>query len=268
MSGPKIGLALGSGGARGWAHIGVLKVLRESGIPVHMIAGSSMGSLIGAVYANNLELDMIEGLATRLKSKYWIDLTVPRKGFIAGDKVRELIRLLSHGKKLEELPIPMAVVATDLVKGERVVFTSGPVDLAVRASISIPGIFEPVEWEGKILVDGGVIDRIPIAAVREMGADLVIAVDVVPRFQEVQIRSIFDVIAQTLGVMERQMLSQQMIETDVLIHPELSEIGPTAFHQVEECIRLGEEAARAHVERIRERMRNWEGVEVDGEAKK
>ncbi|MBN2908276.1 patatin-like phospholipase family protein [Polycladomyces sp. WAk] len=267
MGGPKIGLALGSGGARGWAHIGVLKVLREAGIPVHMIAGSSMGSLVGALYANNLKLDMIEGLATRLKRKYWVDLTVPRKGLIIGDKVRELIRLLTHGKSIEELSIPLAVVATDIIKGERVVFTSGPVDLAVRASISIPGIFEPVEWEDKILVDGGVIDRIPITVVREMGADLVIAVDVVPRFNKVKIRSIFDVIAQTLGVMERQILSRQLIEADFLIHPELSEISPTAFHQVEKCIRLGEEAARAHVERIRERIRNWEGVEGDGLAK-
>ncbi|MDA8352675.1 MAG: patatin-like phospholipase family protein [Firmicutes bacterium] len=248
---PRVGLALGSGGARGLAHIGVLKVLKQEGIPVDCIAGSSIGSLVGAVYAAGADLEQIENLAIHLKRNVWLDLTVPRRGFVTGEKVRELVWLLTKGKRLEELNIPTAVVATDLIRGERVVFQSGPADLAIRASISIPGIFEPVQWEGLTLVDGGVIDRIPITVVEEMGADIVIAVDVVPRTTSVRIQNIFDVITQTLGVMEREILNQRLLAADILIHPDLTEISPTAFTRVAESIRRGEEAARTQVERIK-----------------
>lgn len=248
---PKVGLALGSGGARGLAHIGVLKVMQREGIPVDVIAGSSMGSLVGSLYAAGLDLDMVEGLAVHLKRKHWLDLTVPRRGFVTGEKVKEMIRLLTRGRSLEELPIPMGVVATDLNRGERVVFQTGPLDLAVRASISIPGIFEPVRWQGRTLVDGGVMDRVPVSVVKEMGAEVILAVDVVPRTTSVRIENIFDVIAQTLSVMEREILNQRLLEADVLIHPDLTDISPTAFTRVEECICLGEEAALLQVDRIK-----------------
>ncbi|MGI6127597.1 MAG: patatin-like phospholipase family protein [Planifilum sp.] len=251
MSRPKVGLALGSGAARGLAHIGVLKVLEREGIPIDMIAGSSMGSLIGTVYANGGDLAMMEQLAIHLKRNQWLDFSLTRRGLVAGDRIRELVRLLTHGKNLEDLQIPTAVIATDLTKGERVVFTSGPIDLAVRASVSIPGIFEPVEWEGRTLVDGGVIDRVPVSVVREMGADVVIAVDVISPTGGLRIRNIFDVIAQSLEVMERQMTSPQILTADVVLHPELSDISPTAFTRVDVCIRRGEEVALAQLEAIR-----------------
>ncbi len=251
MSRPKVGLALGSGAARGLAHIGVLKVLEREGIPIDAIAGSSMGSLIGTVYANGADLAMMEQLAIHLKRNQWLDFTFPRRGLITGDRIRELVRLLTHGKNLEDLRIPTSVIATDLTNGERVVFTTGPIDLAVRASVSIPGIFEPVEWEGRTLVDGGVIDRVPVSVVREMGADIVIAVDVIPPTSGLKIRNIFDVIAQSLEVMERQITSPQILTADVAIHPDLSDISPTAFTRVEECIRRGEEAALAKLDEIR-----------------
>ncbi len=248
---PKVGLALGSGGARGLAHIGVLKVIQREGIPVDVIAGSSMGSLVGCLYAAELDWEMVEGLAVHLPRKRWLDLTVPRRGFVRGERVREMIRLLTRGRSLEELPIPMGVVATDLNRGEQVVFQTGPVDLAVRASISIPGIFAPVQWQGRTLVDGGVMDRVPVSVVKEMGAGVILAVDVVPRATTVCIENIFDVIVQTLSVMEREILNQRWVEADVLIHPDLTDISPTAFTDVEECIRLGEEAARLQIDRIK-----------------
>nr|MBO2496791.1 esterase [Bacillota bacterium] len=251
LSRPKVGLALGSGAARGLAHIGVLKVLEREGIPVDMIAGSSMGSLIGVVYANGADLDMMEQLAIHLKRNQWLDFTLPRRGLITGDRIRELVRLLTHGKNLEDLRIPTSVIATDLTNGERVVFTTGPIDLAVRASVSIPGIFEPVEWEGRTLVDGGVIDRVPVSVVREMGADVVIAVDVIPPAGGLKIRNIFDVIAQSLEVMERQITHPQLLTADVALHPDLSDISPTAFTRVDVCIRRGEEAALAKLDEIR-----------------
>ncbi|PTM59110.1 patatin-like phospholipase family protein [Desmospora activa] len=260
MAKPKVGLALGSGGARGLAHIGVLKVLQQENISVDFVAGSSMGSLVGVLFANELPLDMVEQLAIHLPRNRWLDLTVPKRGFVIGKKVKELIRLLTHGKNLEDFPIPIAVVATDLVKGEQVVFRNGPADLAVRASISIPGIFEPVEWKGRTLVDGGVIDRIPIQVLKQMGADVIIAVDVVPDSPQVRIDTYFDVIAQTLSVMEREILNHRSVAANVLIHPDLEEISPTAFTDVDECIRRGEEAARAQLDSIRNLIGEWGGV--------
>src|SRR5690606_27703270 len=135
---------------------------------------------------------------------YWLDYTVPKMGFVTGEKIKEMVRILTHGKHIEQLNIPLAIVATDLEKGERVVFTQGPVAQAVRASISIPGIFVPEEVDGKLLVDGGVIDRVPITVAKDLGADVVIGVDVGMIATETKLTSIFDVIAQTIQVMERE----------------------------------------------------------------
>jgi NTE family protein len=259
---PKIGLALSSGGARGFAHLGVLKVLKEEGIEIDFVAGSSMGSIVAVLLANQLDLEMCEQVAISLKRKHWLDLTIPKMGFVIGNKVRELIRLLTHNKRLEQLAIPTAVIATDLTRGEPVVFTEGPADLAVRASISIPGIFEPVRLGNQLLVDGGVIDRVPVSVVREMGADLVIAVDVIPQVNQAKIENIFDVIAQTLVIMEKEITSQRIVAADFVFHPDVGHIGPTAFMRAEECIQKGEEEARAKVKKLKELIRNWQGEEV------
>lgn len=260
---PKIGLALGSGGARGLAHFGVLKVLKEENISCDFVAGSSMGSIVAVLLANGLDLEMCIQLALSLKRSTWLDFTVPKRGFVVGDKIQELIRLLTHRKRLEEFQIPTAVVATDLLTGERVVFREGPADLAVRASISIPGIFEPVEWRNRLLVDGGVVDRVPISVVREMGADLVIAVDVLPRIHHAKINNIFDVITQTLVIMESEITKKQMMMPDFLIHPDVSDISPTAFTNIEECIKRGEEEARSHVHKLKQLIQNWQGEFVE-----
>lgn len=255
---PKVGLALGSGGARGFAHIGVLKALEANGIEVDMLAGSSMGSLIAAVYANGIEPHMMEKLALNLKRKHWLDLTVPSLGFVAGEKIKQLIRLLTHGKRIEELPKELAVVATDIETGERVVFREGPVDQAVRASISIPGIFVPERVGDRLLVDGGVIDRVPITVIRDMGADLVIAVDVAQFDTPMKVTTIFDVIAQTIDVMEREILRHQILAADLVIRPDVGHYSSMAYTGVEEIIALGERAGLDSVERIKELIADWE----------
>lgn len=255
---PKIALALGSGGARGFAHIGVLKVLKAQGIPVDFIAGSSMGSLVGALYANGIDPVLMEKLALHLKRKHWLDFTVPGMGFVAGEKIRELIRLLTHGKNLEELQIPMAVVATDIETGERVVFREGPVDQAVRASISIPGIFVPERVNDRLLVDGGVIDRVPITVAREMGADLVIAVDVALFDRKMEVQSIYDVIVQAIDIMEREILRHRMVSADLVLRPNVGHYNSLSYSHVREIIEEGERTALAHVDQIKELMRKWE----------
>jgi NTE family protein len=255
---PKIGLALGSGGARGFAHIGVLKVFDAHGIEVDLLAGSSMGSLIAALYANGIEPRMMEKLALNLKRKHWLDVTVPNLGFVAGEKIKELIRLLTHGKNIEQLGKELAVVATDIETGERVVFRHGPVDRAVRASISIPGIFVPEKIDGRMLVDGGVIDRVPITVAREMGADIVIAVDVAQFDSKMKVSSIFDVIAQTIDVMEREILRHRILSADLVIRPNVGHYSSIAYSGIEEIIAEGERTALEHVERVMELIANWE----------
>lgn len=254
---PKIGLALGAGGSRGFAHIGVLKVLEAHDIPIDYLAGSSMGSFIAALYANNISPHMMEKLAMNLKRKHWLDLTVPNMGLVAGQKAKELFRLLTHGKRIEELSKPLAIVATDIESGERVVFREGPIDQAIRASISIPGIFVPERVGDRLLVDGGVIDRVPITVTKEMGADIVIAVDVAHFDVKLKVNSIFEVIAQAIDVMEREILRHRMLSADLVIRPDVGHYSSIAYSGIQEIIAEGEKAALDNVERIKELIENW-----------
>ncbi|HAQ08518.1 MAG TPA: esterase, partial [Bacillus bacterium] len=150
MPRPKVGLALGSGGARGFAHLGVIKVLKDEGIPIDLISGSSMGALVASFYGAGLDVDRLYKLSRVFKRKYYLDFTVPKMGFIAGKRVKEMIRIFTHGKMIEELDIPIGIVATDLVSGEKVVFRNGPIAEAVRASIAIPGVFVPEKVNGRL----------------------------------------------------------------------------------------------------------------------
>ncbi len=176
---PKIGLALGSGSARGLAHLGVIRAIEDAGIEVDFIAGSSMGALIGAIHAAG-KLDELEATFLTFdwrKTVSFFDVVLPKSGLLDGTKISELVRAHVHADTIEALPIPFAAVTTDIVSGEEVVIRSGDVIEAVRASISVPGIFTPVRSNGHILVDGGLTNPVPVSAARAMGADIVIAVD-------------------------------------------------------------------------------------------
>lgn len=254
---PKIGLALGSGGARGFAHIGVLKVLEEENIPVDFIAGSSIGAFIGAVYGAGMSAKDMEKLALMFKQKYYIDVVVPKLGFIAGKKIKQLIMLLTKGKQLQDLKPKVYVVATDLKKGERAVFKEGSIADAVRASISIPGIFVPENIAGRLYVDGGVIDRVPASVVREMGADVTIAVDVSYFDENREIHTIYDCILQTLDIIEKETAKYNQIDTDVLIRPIKQLTSSLAFTNIDELIRLGENETRQKMPQIRQAIENW-----------
>ncbi|KIL44774.1 patatin-like phospholipase family protein [Jeotgalibacillus soli] len=254
---PRIGLALGSGGARGFAHLGVLKVLKDENIHIDMIAGSSMGSLIGALYCAGHDLEDLYRLANTFHSKYFVDFTVPRMGFISGEKIKQFIKLFTHQKKLEDLAIPLAIVATDIVKAERVVFIEGPIDIAVRASISIPGIFVPQKVGDRLLVDGGVIDRVPSSVVREMGADIVIGVDVSQVKRNADINTIYDVIMQSIDILQMQVLQYKATTSDVLISPKVGQFSSKTFTQSVDIIRFGEEEARKAIPAIRAAIVDW-----------
>lgn len=176
---PRIGLALGSGSARGLAHLGVIRAIEDAGIRVDFIAGTSMGALIGAIHAagklNELEAAFLE--FDWKKTISFFDVVLPKSGLLDGAKISELVRAHIHADGIETLPSPYAAVATDIVSGEEVVIRNGDVIEAVRASISVPGIFTPVRSNGRILVDGGLTNPVPVSTARAMGADFIIAVD-------------------------------------------------------------------------------------------
>lgn len=176
----KIGLALGSGGARGWAHIGVIQALEEAGIPVHCVAGASMGALVGGAYASG-KVHVLREVALRLDWRqvlyHFLEFTFPRSGLIDGAKIVRFVRAQVAKSDIETLPMPFAAVATDLATGREVVIRKGDLIDAIRASIAIPGIFTPVIRDGEVLVDGGLVDPVPVSVARQMGADFVIAVD-------------------------------------------------------------------------------------------
>ena len=186
LGGKKIGLALGSGAARGLAHIGVLEVLTKEGIPIDMIVGTSAGAGVGALYARGLDIDWVKketlALATNwTKIAPLIDPSLPKTGLIKGKKIKDLLAYYIGGNiKFSDLKIPFACIATDIDTGEEVVIERGSVPEALRASISVPTIFTVVKWEGRYLVDGGLVNPVPVSVVKRMGADFVIAVNVAP----------------------------------------------------------------------------------------
>ncbi|RLB89000.1 MAG: patatin [Deltaproteobacteria bacterium] len=175
----KIGLALGSGSSRGWAHIGVIKALTEAGSHIDYVAGTSIGAVVGAVFASG-KIGVLEEIVLQLDWRQitsFLDVVFPKSGLIDGNRISEFIRSNVGEKNIEDLSLPFCAVSTDLATGNEMVLHEGDIIEAVRASISVPGIFTPVRKDGMTLVDGGLVNPVPVSVVREMGADFVIAVD-------------------------------------------------------------------------------------------
>lgn len=246
MKRPVIGLALGCGAAKGYAHIGVLQVLEREKIPIDIIVGSSIGALIGALYAAGINTIMLERLAHQIRRRNWMDISVSTKGLIAGDKIEAILKLLTKNLNFDQLSIPLGVVATDLCTKQAVLIKDGNVASAVRASIAIPGIFYPKEINGRVLVDGGVLERVPGKMAREMGADFVIAVEL--GFSDyLPPKNIYEVLIQTFDVMGREIQNLKQYDCDVLISPHLSDVDGLAFNKVGKCIDEGRKAAEKAV---------------------
>jgi NTE family protein len=261
---PTVGLALGGGYARGLAHIGVLEVLERENIPIDFIAGTSMGALVGALYAREKEAALVKHQATEMNwvgMAHLIDPAVSRSGLIAGRRVTSLLKKLMGDVNFDELAIPFACVATDIISGEEVVMKEGKVIEAVRASISVPVIFTVVKKDNRFLVDGGLVNNVPVNIVREMGADYVIAVDVTPTRTERKEHLLLD--AEAKEPTRLQVIIQSIYITtyltdhavtagaDIVIHPKMAHINPPDFHRVGECILEGELAAVDMAPRIK-----------------
>lgn len=248
---PVLGLALGGGAARGIAHIGVLQVLEEERIPIAVIAGTSVGALIGALYGAGVDLEWLARLAVNLKWDHLVDLTVPGLGFIRPDKMAHLVKLLTREKSFADLRVRFAAVAVDIETGEEVVITDGSLVDAVIASSSIPGIFVPRRVGGRLLVDGGLVNRVPVDVARRLGADVVIGVDVGTDPRRVKVRNILDVIFQAVDIMQNRIFEYRLSGADVLIHPDLGGMDPSNLDEAEFSLEAGRAAARVALPQIK-----------------
>lgn len=265
----KIGLALGSGAARGLAHIGVLEVLEREGIPIDMIAGTSAGAAIGALYAQGKDASQIKSLATDLNWKKLaslVDLTLPKTGFIGGKRIKNLLESTIGDIEFGDLKIPLACVATDMGTGEEVVINQGSVLEGIRASISLPVIFTVVKWEGRYLVDGSLVNPVPVSILKRMGADFTIAVNVIPDMRERVHRAdkeplkdakepnIISVIMQSLYIATYSLVRASLEGADIVIEPQVAHIAAGDFHQAREYILQGKIAAQDSIMQIKERL--------------
>ncbi len=252
----KLGLALGGGGARGLAHIGILKVLEEEGLRADFVAGTSVGSLIGALYCCGYGWRELADLA---RSIDWTDLiafTVPRLGLVNARKLERLVERLTEKRTVEQLPVPFRAVAVDITSGEEVVLSSGPVSRAVRASASIPVIFEPARWEGRLLVDGGMLDNVPTGVVRDMGAEVVVAVNLSGEMSKSRPpENLADMVIYSLELLIHGQGQRGTAAADVPVVPDLAGFSYRSLAHREELIRRGETAMRAALPTLLRRLR-------------
>ena len=240
----KIALVLGAGSSKGFAHIGVLKILESNKIPIHMIVGTSVGSAVGSLYAYGYDAFKLQKLSFSIEKDDVIDpLYIPSNGFIKGEKLEEFINKLVKNTPMEKLKIPFYAVATDLEKGQEMVFGKGNTGTAVRASCSIPGIFRPVKISDKLYVDGGVISPVAVEAAKRLGADVVIAVDISSGVERTQTEGTIEIILQAISIMYSKLGSIQLSQADVVIRPKVSHIGSADFSKKHEAILEGEKAA-------------------------
>jgi NTE family protein len=249
---PLIGVALGGGFARGLAHIGVLKVLEEEGIPIDYIAGTSVGSVIGAAYASGMCPKELEEIAALVRFKDFSRWTFSRFGLFSNDKMAIFLNKFLRCKTFEELRIPLAVTATDVITGDAVVFTSGNLCDPVRASCAYPGMFLPVNVNGRLLVDGLLSYGVPAAPLREMGAERVVASFLSAHWVKPKgPRHVFDVIGQCFSIAQTKMAGPWKAASDVILEPAIGEFGYDDFVRAPDLIRAGEAAARAALSQIR-----------------
>jgi len=250
---PVVGLALGGGMARGCAHVGVLRELEKNQIPVDLIAGVSVGSLIGGAYAAGLAPDQIEQLALTIS---WNDLgrvTISKLGFYDSKRTEDYVRKHFPVTEFENTRVPFGAVATDIQTGKMVIFTEGSLPLAIRASCAMPIFYTPVMVNGRMMVDGGLVGHIPASVARLMGADIVIAVDVNSQHLPIpQPTHLFTVMAQALSVMGRSAVQYHYADADVVIRPQIEEVRPDDLSKAAEMIAAGEEATRRVVHKLRQ----------------
>jgi NTE family protein len=251
---PRIGLALGGGAARGFAHIGVIQVLEENGIKVDLVAGTSAGSLVAALYASGKNGKEMAALAEGMDEGSITDWAFPGRGLIRGEALARFMREKTGGRLIEQMALPLGIVATDLSDGNGVLFRSGDVGTAVRASSAVPAVFQPVKIGTREYVDGGLVAPVPVRYAREMGADLVIAVDITSPPDDKPLGDAIRMLLQTFAIMGRSINNYELREADLVMRPKLLGISSADFTARRRAIQAGREAAQAMLLPLRQRI--------------
>lgn len=248
----KVALVLGAGASKGFAHIGVLKVLESNNIPVHMIVGTSAGSFVGSLYAYGFNAYQLQKMAIAIEKGDIADVGIPDNGFIRGELLEGYVNRMVKNTPIEKMRIPFYAVATNIQSGQEIVFGKGNTGTAVRASCSIPGIFRPVKLGAQMYVDGGVVSPVAVDAARQQGADVVIAVDISSDVDSAQPEGTMETILQSINIMYSKVAKAQLSKADIVIRPKVGHIGSADFLKRHEAIIEGEKAALEALPKIRE----------------
>lgn len=253
---PKLGLALGGGAARGFAHVGVIQVLEEAGIRVDLVTGTSAGSFVGALYASGRNAQQLQQIAETLEEATFADWMLPlfNRGVLRGEALSRYVSQQTGGRGIEQLPLPLGVVATDLRTGEGVLFRRGDLGTAVRASSAVPSVFQPVAINGREYVDGGLVSPVPVRYARQMGADVVLAVDISSAPEGNTATDPLRVLLQTFAIMGKSINTWELREADVVVRPSLVGVGSADFASRRRAIEAGRAAMREALPQLRARL--------------
>jgi NTE family protein len=251
---PKIALVLGGGSAKGFAHVGVIRVLEQEKIPIHMIVGTSVGSLIGGMYASNPDSFQLEWMAFKIEKNDILDFSIVYSKFgpVQGAKLESFVEQTVKVRKIEDTKIPFYPIATDLNTGETVILEKGSLARAVRASSAIPGIFVPVTFGNRTLVDGGLTNNLACDIARNKGADIVIAVNLQKDVRNYDIGSVIDIIGQSISIMMHETNKSKLRHADVLIEPDTKGVSMFDFTQKKVLVEEGMKAAKKALPKIKE----------------
>ena len=251
---PRIGLALGGGAARGFAHIGVIQVLEENGFKPDLVAGTSAGSLVAALYASGKSGAELGVLAQTMDETAFTDWSFPGRGLIRGEALAKYVRDQTGGRSIEQMRMPLGIVATDLDSGQGILFQVGDPGVAVRASSAVPAVFQPVRIGSREYVDGGLVAPVPVRFARQMGADLVIAVDISAAPEGNATGDAMRMLLQTFSIMSRSINSFELRDADVLVRPLLANVSGADFSARKRSIQAGREATLLQLPQLRERV--------------
>lgn len=248
---PRVALALGGGAARGFAHVGVIKMLESQGVPIDLIIGTSAGSVVGALYASGLNGFELQEMTFDLERATFADWQLFNRGLLRGEKLQNFVNEKVGNRKIQQLPRRFAAVAAKLRTGDAAVFTTGDVGLAVRASSAIPGVFQPAVIDNEEYVDGGTVSPVPVRFARTLGADIVIAVDVSAPVEEAREDSTLGTVLKAFDIMGSSLRRAELPGADVVIAPDVHGIKAADFESKQRAILAGEKAALAAVPAIR-----------------
>ena len=254
---PVIAIALGGGGAKGFAHIGVLKVLESHGIKPKIVTGTSAGSFVGSIYASGKTPYQMQQIAQQLKESDLRDLTLNSQGIVLGQKLQDYVNRNVANKPIEQFPIRFAAVATRLDNGKKAEFIKGNAGQAVRASCSIPNVFVPATIGNTKYVDGGLVSPIPVQTARDMGADIVIAVDISARPSGSQPMNMWGLLDQTINIMGQQSINNELAQANIVIQPKVGHLGTLDLKSSNQAILEGEKAAQGKIIAIQTAITNF-----------